>query len=797
MKIPLDWIREYTSFPVSPEDYAERMTMTGTAVEGIEYPGKDLEGVVIGRVLSLWPHERSSHLKVCSVDIGSGAPIQVVCGAGNVREGILAPVALEGAVLPGGRRISKGSIRGVESQGMLCSAEELLIPQELYPSCGADGLLILHEEVPVGLDIRSFFGLDGAVANFEILADRPDCLSVWGLARETAAAFQTGFSMPDTRFDEAAEQISEVAGVTVEEPTLCPRYCARVVTRVRTGPSPLWLRKRLFLSGIRPINNIVDITNYVMLETGHPMHAFDLARVAGRRIIVRKAAPGEQLTTLDGKLRDLSGGELLICDGSGPTGLAGIMGGLDSEITDDTREVLFECAAFDRTVTRITARSLGIRSESSARFERGVTAATAMVALERACHLVRLLDAGDIVSGAIDVYPAPIPRSVVTGSVSRIASRISLDLDGDEMVSILRSLSFDAEAEGDRLTAVAPTFRQDIWQEADLGEEILRLAGYERIPSTRLRGETSPGGDSARRRQQKRLAAILHGLGYFETMAFSFMSQGQLDSLRLSEGDGRLDPVRIRNPLGEDTAFLRSSMVPGMLRALYTNKSRGAREARLYEFGTVFDASVRTEEGLVGEEPWLCLGRFGEDGGFYSLRDAILALCAREGVACTLVPGGENYHHPGRCALLSSAHERIAVVGEVHPEIAEAFGLSGRIHIAEINLESLRRHSSPMGTVRSLPRTPAVSRDLALVLPEDQHLLPVMEAIREAAGPLLEDLSLFDVYRGAQIDKNRKSAAFSLVFRAADHTLEEGEVKEILDGILQALHSRFGAALRA
>ncbi len=797
MKLPLNWIREYAPIPVAPEDYRARMIMCGTAVEGIEWPGREVEGVVVGRVLTCVRHADSDHLHVCTVDAGGNDPLQIVCGAPNVRQGILAPVALCGARLPGGHVIRKGKIRGAESCGMLCSAEELHVPQELYPSVGAEGLLIFTEEYPPGSDVRTIFGLDDAIADFEILANRPDCLCVWGIARETAAALGTRLTLPEIRVAETGGSIARHARVTVEAPGLCSRYCARVVTNVRIGPSPLWLRRRLHAAGVRPINNIVDITNYVMLETGHPMHAFDLARVSGRHIRVREATAGERLTTLDGKTHSLAGGELLICDEGGPTGLAGIMGGLESEITPETGEILFECAAFDRTRTRVTARSLGIRTESSGRFERGVSPATALAALDRACQLVGLLAAGDVVAGQIDLYPHPVPRSVVTGSVKRIARRTGVDIGADEMVSILRLLGFEADIHGDRLTAVAPEYRQDIEQEADLCEEVLRMAGYGRIPSTRLRGETTPGGESESRSRRKRLASVLHGLGYDEMMAFSFISQGQLDKLGLDKDDGRLDPVRIRNPLGEDTSCLRSSLLPGVLKALSTNMNRGAGEGRLCEFGTVFDAGVRTDEGLVREESWLCLGCFGKENSFHYVRDTVLALCEREGVACSLVPGGENYHHPGRCALVLSDGERIASVGELHPDTAERFELPERAWVAELCLDSFFRHASPMGTVKSPPRTPAVARDLALVMPESQLLMTVMDAIRETAGPLLERISLFDVYRGAQVAEGMKSAAFSLLFRSPDHTLEEGEVQLLLDRVLGVCRERFSAAIRA
>lgn len=797
MKVSMNWLREYVDIPLDDSDYLDKMVMSGTALEGFEYPGQEIGNVVVGRVVSCVPHENSDHLHVCMVDVGSGDPLQIVCGAPNVKEGMLAPVALVGAKLPGGHTIKKGKLRGVESNGMLCSATELNIPQELYPSIGAEGLLVFNEPYAPGTDVRDVFGLNDTVADFDILANRPDCLSVWGIARETAAVLDEPFRISALDYEEHAPHIETLANVTVLEPELCPRYAARVVSNVRIGPSPQWLRSYLHAAGMRAINNIVDITNYVMLETGHPMHAFDLNQVNGRHIIVRKASAGEALTTLDGKTHAMAGGELMICDEQGPTGFAGIMGGMESEITDKTHAILFECAAFDRTSIRLTARRHGIRTESGARFERGVAPATVMAALDRACHLVQALDAGDILEGCIDVYSNPVTPQAIVASVKGISSLAGVDMDGQEMESLLKRLHFEASVDGDLLTATPPAFRQDVEMQADLCEEVLRLGGYDRIPSTLLRGETTPGFESVERRLNRKLGTILNGLGLNEITTYSFTSRKQLAMLGFEDSDPRLAPLEIRNPLGDDTAVMRTTLMADMLRVLSTNMNRGNSQALLYEFGTLFDASVRTQEGLVLERQALSVGGYGEEVDFYWLRDVVRTLLSRIGIDADIQAGGEPWHHSGRCARLTDSGKLLAVLGEVHPSARERFALPERAFAGEIYLDTVRDCAVRLGTVEDLPRTPAVNRDIALVLPETQELMPVYREILRAGGSLVEDLALFDVYRSEHLGAGLKSAAFSLTLRARDRTLSEADINAVMEKVVAAVKTAFGAQLRA
>lgn len=796
MKVSMNWLKQYADIPVTPEEYESRMIMTGTGVEGIEYLGEELQNVVVGRVLTCVPHENSDHLHVCTVDVGEEEPLQIVCGAPNVEVGLLVPVAKSGARLPGGVTIKKGKMRGVESCGMLCSGPEMGVPVELYPSVGDAGLLIFREEYPVGTDVREIFGLNDYVVDFEILANRPDCLCTWGVARETAAAMGTELKLPKITVKEAGGDIHDYVKVDVLESGLCPRYAAKVVKNVRIAPSPAWLRQYLHAAGMRSINNIVDITNFIMLETGHPMHAFDLSKVRGGHIIVRKAEKGEQLTTLDGKNYPLSGNELMICDEMGPTGLAGIMGGEESEITEGTKDILFECASFDRACIRITSRTLGIRTEASGHFERGVSPATVMEALDRACQMVNILDAGDVVSGVIDLYPAPVTPATLKVSCRRIANRAGVAVEPREMVRILEKLCFRVSLDGDEMTVTAPIFRQDIEQEADICEEVLRYAGYDRIPITHLRGENPMGGLNDKAARQKTLRTLLTGMGFYETMTFSFISKKVIDQMGLPQSDPRTRPLMVRNPLGEDTACMRTSLLPGLFKTLSTNVKNGNENGRIYEMGTIYDAENRTAEGLPTETPSLALGMYG-DCDFYAIRGTVEALCARHGMEYQIASCDEPFFHPGRRACLKNGDTVLAVMGEIHPDTAQAYDIPGRAYAAVVNLPAFFALSQPMATVKSIARFPAVSRDIALVMDEKQQVGPLMDALKNGCGQMLEDIRMFDVFRGVQIGEGNKSVAFSLTFRAADHTLTEEEITRLNNKALKIAKEQFNAVLRS
>jgi phenylalanyl-tRNA synthetase beta chain len=795
MKVPMKWLREYVDIKVDVNEYARRMVMSGTGVEGIQKTGSDFEGVVVGRVLSCEDHPNSDHLHVCMVDVGREAPLQIVCGAPNVRAGILVPVALEGARLPGGV-IKKGKLRGVESFGMICSGPELNIPAGLYPHVGDEGILIINEDVSPGVCVKEVLGLGDDVVDFEILANRPDCLSIWGIAHESAAVMGEYCVMPEIEVEEKGAPIEAYASVEVRDAALCPRYAARAVTNVKIGPSPKWMREYLNAAGVRPINNIVDITNFVMLETGHPMHAFDLSKVRDGKIIVRRAKPGEMLTTLDGKKHELTDSMLVIADAENATGLAGIMGGEESEIGDETTSVLFECAAFDRTSIRLTSRALGIRTESSARFEKGVCVENTVEALDRAAMLVNMLACGDVAPGIIDLYPNPAPAREITASAKRMARLMSVDVPAEKMEDILNSLYIDCTLTDDELVCVPPAWRSDIETEADLAEEVLRLYGYDAIPSTLPRGATMLGERSKKQAFRDRVKEALVGMGFYEALNYSFVSPKWLDAMDFDAGDWRLDPLPIRNPLGEDTSVMRTTLVPSMLAALSTNVNRGNAAGRIFELSTAFKKAGAHQ--LPVEIPTLTLGMYGEGVDFYALRDAVVCLLQRFGIEAKVEPGGENWLHPGRRAVVKAGDTALGQLGEVHPDVAARFELENRrIYIAELSIEDMMACEVPVSEVKPLPRFPAVSRDIALVMDEAVGIGSVMETIRRAAGRTLEDVKLFDLYRGAQVGAGKKSAAFSLSFRASDRTLTDAEVNASFNKIVKACETTHGAKLRA
>ena len=794
MKVPMRWLKEYVDIKLKPEDYASRMIMTGTAVEGVDVTGAQFDGVVVGHVLSCEPHPNSDHLHICMVDVGQEEPLQIVCGAPNVAAGQYVPAALDGAHLPGGK-IKKGKIRGEVSNGMLCSGPELDVPEGLYPHCGNEGILVFQEEYKPGTDVKEIFGLGDNVVDFEILANRPDCLSVWGLARESAAVLDEYCVMPEIAVEEDGEgKFEDYATVKVIDTENCPRYCARVITDVKIGPSPKWMREYLYGAGVRPINNIVDITNFVMLETGHPMHAFDLSKVKDQTIVVRRARPDEKLVTLDGKEHSLTEDMLVIADNENATGLAGIMGGEESEIVSDTASVLFECAAFDRTNNRLTARKLGVRTESSGRFEKGVCAATTMEALDRACMLVNMLECGKVVPGAYDNYPNPEPARTVEADVARICRRIGVDVDGEAMEDILNRLNIETTLCEGTLTCEIPAWRQDIESDADISEEVLRMYGYDHIPSTLMNAVTMPGKKSAQRAFTDRVKTALVGMGLYEIENYSFISPKWLEKLELPEGDWRLDPVPLRNPLGEDTSVMRTTLAPSMLTTLAFNLNRGNAEGRLFELAPVFKPA---EPGKLPEEKLtLALGMYGEDVDFYTMKNAVVWLLQQFGIAPDIEAAGDSYYHPGRKAVLSVSGTPLATLGEIHPDLAERFEISRRVYLAEIDLAAVEAAEVEITGVKDLPKFPAVSRDIALVADEAVGTGTMLDAIRKAGGRTLESARLFDVFRSDKLGKGKKSVAYALTFRAADRTLTDEEITGSMNRILSALEKDFGAEIR-
>ena len=680
--------------------------------------------------------------------------------------------------------------------GMLCSGPELDVPAGLYPHIGDEGIIEIFEDVKPGTDVKEVFGLGDDIVDFEILANRPDCLSVWGLARESSAVLEEHFVMPEIAVEESGKgTFDDYAKVEVKDEEACQRYCARVITDVKIGPSPKWMREYLYGAGVRPINNIVDITNFVMLETGHPMHAFDLSKVKDQTIVVRRANPGETLTTLDGKTHQLDETMLVIADRENATGLAGIMGGEESEIVDDTASVLFECAAFERANNRVTARKLGIRTESSGRFEKGVCPATAMEALERACMLVNMLECGRVVPGCFDNYPNPAEPVEIEASVSRICRRIGVDVPGEVMEDILNRLYIDTTVAGDTLHCEVPAFRQDMEGEADVSEEILRMYGYDHIPSTLMNATTMAGRMDAKTVFNNRVKDALVGMGLYEILNYSFISPRWLDKLGLSEKDSRRNVVKLRNPLGEDTSVMRTTLVPSMLNTVAANLNRNIPGGMLFELSKVFLPAGKVGE-LPTEKAALCIAAYGEGVDFYTVKNIVTWLLAKFGVKASIAAGGDDYYHPGRKAVMAAGNTWLAALGEIHPDVAEAFDIKGRVYVAEVDLDALMPLEKDFYGIKPLPKFPAVSRDIAVVVDEAVGAGAMLDAICAAAGKLLEDARLCDIYRGEKLGTARKSVAYAITLRAPDRTLTDDEINAAMEKVLKALQTQFGAELR-
>lgn len=786
------WLSDFVKVDAPIKQYAADLTMSGSKVEGYETEGAELSRVVVGKVLEITKHPGADTLYITQVDVGGDAPVQIVTGADNVVAGALVPVALDGSTLVGGKTIKKGKLRGEVSNGMLCSLEELGLTLNDFPYAKEDGIFLLEEDCAVGQDIQSAIGLNDTVVEFEITPNRPDCLSVIGLARETAATYHIPCTIPQPKVKgSGGGNIADVLSVEVLNPQLCFRYSAAAVKNVRIAPSPRWLRERLRASGVRPINNIVDITNYVMLEYGHPMHAFDLKHVQGAKIVVRNAREGEKITTLDGVERSLSPEMLVIADEKDPSAVAGVMGGEFSGIYDDTETVIFEAACFLGASVRTTAKKLGMRTESSGRFEKGLDPETCMPALRRACELVELLDAGDVVAGFADVYPTKRDPVTLRLDAPWISAFLGVEIPEAEMTAILRELEFTVE--GGMVTP--PSFRADVQCQADLAEEIARIHGYNNLPSTALRG-AAEGKLSEEQKLERTVNRVLLGQGLSEISTYSFISPKYYDKFALPEDSFFRRSVVIRNPLGEDTRIMRTTPIPSMLEILAHNYRNRNAEAALYEIATVYRPT--TEDQLPTELKNVVLGMYGGDNDFFVLKGAVEMLLERAGVQDYefMAVSDDASFHPGRCAYLHIAGAMAGVLGEIHPAVADNYEVGTRMYAACIDFATLLAGGSTERSFKPLPRYPASTRDLALTCDDKTPVGKIESAIREAVGGILEELSLFDVYRGAQVGEGKKSVAYSLVLRAADRTLTDQECDAAVKRILKAL-AAIGVELRA
>ena len=795
MKLNRKWLHEefVDLSSVSDKEFVETLTVAGQKVETYERMDAEIKNVVVGKVISIVRHENSDHMWVCMIDVGKDEPLQIVTGAQNVHEGDLVPVAQHNSYLPGGVHITKGKLRGVASNGMLCGLEELGLGLNDFPNAILDGIWILNDEnCQIGQDINAVIGNDDTIVDFEITNNRPDCYSIIGLAREAAAAFDKPMRHHDPVVKGSdAGSMYEMLDVEVPAENLCNRYTSRMVTNVKIAPSPKWLRQRLRANGVRPINNIVDITNYVMLEYGQPMHAFDYRYVSSGKIVVREAEDGETLTTLDGVVRNLKAGMLVIADNERAIGLAGIMGGENSEIMDDTTTVVFESANFNGTSIRQTALALGMRTEASGKFEKNLDAMMTVPAVQRACELVELLQCGDVMDGIIDIVnyvPAPKTLELEPEKINRL---LGTDISEEDMVKYLNRLEIEVEGR----TIHVPSFRPDLNLTADIAEEVGRLYGYNEIPTTAFKNATQ-GGYSPFMLTESKAGALCRSLGYSEIITYSFVSPTIFDQIRLPADSALRNAIRIQNPLGEDTSIMRTIAIPSMLDILSRNNAYHNKNVKLYEIAKIY---LPTEGQVLPEEPkMLVLGTYGQNTSFFSLKGELEAIFKGLNVkkaVYTAVNDNPTYH-PGRCAKVTVDGVDVGYMGQIHPVVASNYGMDMDVYAVEVSLTKLYDLLLPEATYVPLPKYPAVTRDLALLCDESVTVGQAQEVIAKAGGKLLRDVQLFDIYRGTGVPEGKKSLAFSLILRADDRTLTDTDSEGVISKVLSAVQDKLGATLR-
>ena len=896
MILSRNWLNEFVDLKdITDKEFNDEMTLSGSKVETIERPDENLKNVVVGKILEMKRHENSDHMWVCQIDVGQAEPVQIVTGAWNVHVGDYVPAALHGAHLPGGVKIEKGELRGVESNGMLCSPKELgmtaehdfpyavitpaailndyhpidkdkpSIPADIkpgdkvygpvvaarvlecaplgdgtfhtcldlgnatavpdtrcsnlhegdlvayntksdtictledlhaeqkeFPHCIADGIFVLQEEdAEPGLNMAHILGFDDSIVEFEITPNRPDCLSVIGLAREASATFKRPLKLHTPEPHGCGGSIADLVDIDIEDGDLCPRYTARMVKNVKIAPSPRWMRERLRNSGVRPINNIVDITNYVMLEYGQPMHAFDFSCVEGGHIIVRTAREGETIQTLDGNERKLTPNMLCICDEHKPVCVAGVMGGANSEIVGDTAMVLFESANFNGVSVRRTASALGMRTDASSRYEKGLDMMNTIKAVERACELVELLGCGEVVDGVMDVVAKEKAPTVVKLEPDKINALLGTELSEDLMREILVSLGFILN--GDDI--YVPSWRGDVEHYSDIAEEVARFYGYNKIPCTLMRGETTRGGFSEQQRFDRTIGGAVRALGYDEIITYSFISPTYYDKIRMPKDSSLRNSLKILNPLGEDTSIMRTTILPSMLEIIARNHSYRNKSARLYELGKIY---LPREDGLADEPKYLSLGAYGDGVDFFSFKGSIetllheLRITDVKYVACT----DNDSYHPGRCAKVYAGETYLGVFGQIHPLVAANYGMDTEVYTAELSFDAMYEKRGDIPVYQPLPKFPAVTRDIAVVCDEAVTVGALEESIRRGAKGLLKDVSLFDIYRGPGVAGGKKSVAFNLVLRADDRSLTGEEADEDVQSILAALKADHDAVLR-
>ena len=805
MNTSLSWIKAYVpDLDVTAREYTDAMTLSGTKVEGYEELDADLSKIVVGQIDKIEKHPDADKLIICQVNIGSES-VQIVTGANNVHEGDKVPVVLDGGRLAGGHepasrvaggiKIKKGKLRGIESCGMMCSIEELGSDRDMYPEAPEEGIYIFKDDVEVGSSAIEALGLNDVVFEYEVTSNRVDCFSVIGIAREAAATFGKEFHPPVVTATGNNEDVNDYIKVSVKDSELCPRYCARVVKNIKIGPSPKWMQRRLASVGIRPINNLVDITNYVMEEYGQPMHAYDLDTIADREIIVRTAAKGEKFTTLDGQEREMDDTVLMISDGKKSIGIAGIMGGENSMITDDVKTMLFEAACFDGTNIRKSSKKVGLRTDASGKFEKGLDPNNAQAAIDRACQLVEELGAGEVVGGMVDVYGKKKEPVRVLFDADAINNLLGTDISKEEMIGYFEKIGL-AYDEGSN-EVIAPTFRHDLFRVADLAEEVARFYGYDNIPTTLPRGEATTGKLSFKLRVEEVARDIAEFCGFSQGMTYSFESPKVFDKLMIPEDSLLRQTVEIINPLGEDYSIMRTTSLNGMLMSLATNYNRRNKDVRLYELGNVYLPKALPLIELPEERMQFTLGMYG-DGDFFSMKGVIEEFFDKVGMHGkeTYDPqAGKPYLHPGRQANVIYDGTVVGYLGEVHPDVADTYGIGTKAYIAVIDMPEIVKRATFDRKYTGIAKFPAVNRDISMVMPKEILAGQVEEVIEKKGGAYLESYALFDLYEGAQIKEGYKSVAYSIVFRAKDKTLEDAEVTEAMERILKELEG-MGIELR-
>ncbi|NLY44681.1 MAG: phenylalanine--tRNA ligase subunit beta [Tissierella sp.] len=797
MLLPVQWLKDYIKTDKTARELADGLTLSGSHVESIYSLNKGVENVVLGKIVSIENHPNADKLVICKVDIGE-KEVQIVTGAKNFSQGDCVPVALEGTILPGDIVIEKTDFRGVESNGMLCSLKELGYNDNVISKENKDGIFVFNEEFELGSDVADILGLNNEVIELEITPNRPDCLSIIGMAKEASATFNIPVEEPEISISHEEDHISNyLEGIEVESDN-CNRYYAKVIKDVKIQESPLWLQRKLMEAGMRPINNIVDITNYVMLEYGEPLHAFDVSKLEGRKIIVRQAKEGETLVTLDNAERKLIDSDLVIADENNPIALAGVMGGLDSEITSETTAVLFEGANFNPKSVRLTAKRYNLRSEASNRFEKGIDPNLASLAVDRCCQLVELIGAGVVVGSSIDVYKEKNEKKTIALRPDRANKLLGLNLSVEKMLDYLNSLGLESVLEEDLIRSTIPTYRLDLDIEADLVEEIGRLYGFHNIESKPLTGVLTRGHKPYEKIIEDQSKSILSGLGYNEVMTYSFISPKAYNKINLPEDSKLRDYIKLINPLGEDYSVMRTTLIPTMMELLSRNYNRGVEIVYAYEIGNTFKPNKDSVDNLPSEEKVLSIGFYGE-GDFYSLKETIEILLNRLGIYGTEYIREENNStfHPGRTAKLLLDGYELGTLGEIHMDVCENYDIKERVYIAQLDFDKIVELTNFEKKYKTLPKYPAMNRDLAVIVDEEVLYGDIKNIVLKHGEELVENVEIFDIYRGNQIPEGKKSIAFSIIYRSYERTLTDNEVNQIQQAIISDLENNLDAKLRS